>query len=226
MAKVKVTMKPREIRAFDGEPFEVRAAPDAPTRIEGYAVVFGKPSNGEMIKRGAFAATLKTGRDIKAYWSHDSSKPLGRIGNGTLKLEEDSYGLRAEIVPNAATSWGKDALASVERGDVTGMSFAFVPVVEESALIDGEHIRVLKEVALFEVSPVASPWYPDTTAEAREDETETEAETAASLPDEPMEAKSTDAIAQSDLRRERMLRLAEQETVQWTLTQSWRNAPG
>jgi len=158
--------KIRETRAF-----ELRAGGDDGTvsRIEGYAAVFNTVSYGEMISPGAFTKTLAEQRDIRAYWSHDAngSQVLGRTTNGTLTLREDERGLWCEIHPNVETTWGRSALASVARGDVNQMSFGFAPVKESYEKIDGEDVRILKEVRLYEVSPVAEPWYPTTDAAAR-----------------------------------------------------------
>ncbi len=156
----------RQIRRMG---FEVRAdSAETPTKIVGYAAVFGQVAYGEMIQAGAFSKTLSEGRDIKAYWSHQMSHVLARRENGTLRLEEDAHGLKVEIKPNPDTTWGRDALGSVARGDVTQMSFGFWPVNSEWRDIDGQRVEVLTEIRLFEVSPVAEPWYEGTAAEARE----------------------------------------------------------
>ncbi len=140
-----------------------------PTKIVGYAAVFNEVSYGEMIAPGAFTKTLTEQRDIKAYWSHDAngSQVLGRTTNGTLVLREDDRGLWCEITPNLDTEWGRSALASVARGDVTQMSFGFAVVRESYEDVGGQKVRVIKEVKLYEVSPVAEPWYPTTEAVAR-----------------------------------------------------------
>jgi len=156
----------RETRSF-----EVRAIDEAavaPSKIAGYAAVFDYEAHGEVIRKGAFTRSLQSGRDIKAYWSHENDQVLGRTGNGTLLLREDEYGLYCEIHPNLATTWGRDALAAVARGDVVQMSFAFVPIEERwSKDKNGEPLRELIDVELFEVSPVAEPWYSATLIEAK-----------------------------------------------------------
>ncbi len=122
----------------------------------------------EEILPGAFARTLRE-RDQVALWSHDRSKPLGRRSTGTLRLEDTPRGLRIEIVP-PETSWGRDAMISVERGDVGQMSFGFtVPqggdMWRERA---GRVTRSLVDVDLLEVSPVAFGAYPKSQAATRE----------------------------------------------------------
>lgn len=138
------------------------------TQIVGYAAVFNSLERGEVIKPGAFRRSLKEGVDVRAYWQHDSAQPLGRIGNGTLVLKEDKRGLWCEITPNPETSWGRDALASVGRGDVAGMSFGFMIREAGEVVQDGKRVVVLKDLDLREVSPVSEPWYEATEAAARD----------------------------------------------------------
>ena len=152
-----------EVRADEGE--------QAAAKIAGYAAVFGQQSVllygqfREVIERGAFAGDL-TG-DVRALWNHDTNMPLGRTKAGTLALEEDAHGLRVEIDP-PATSWGRDAVESIRRGDVDQMSFGFDVVDDDWAqLDDGTLVRTLRKVKLYEVSPVVFPAYPQTAVSVR-----------------------------------------------------------
>ncbi len=155
-------------------PIEIRAedAVSAPT-LTGYAAVFDQLSVQlygqfrERIARGAFQASL--GTDVRALWNHDTNLPLGRTKAGTLKLDEDAHGLRVEITPPDTTA-GRDALESIRRGDVDQMSFGF-DVLEDAwdQEEDGQLIRTLHKVRLYEVSPVVFPAYPQTTVSARAD---------------------------------------------------------
>lgn len=151
---------------------ELRAGGDEEPKISGYAAVFNSRSLDlggfrEVILPGAFSKTI-TERDQHAFWQHDSSRPLGRRSAGTLALQEDEAGLRAEIVP-PSTSWGHDALKSIQRGDVTQMSFGFRVVKDRFFTADDDvEVRELVEVELFEVSPVSQPAYEDTVAQVRD----------------------------------------------------------
>lgn len=164
-------MDPKQIQRREFR-LEVRASDESnkPKKIVGYAARFNETYHNERIAPGAFTKTLREQEDIKAYWSHDGfgSKVLGRTKNGTLSLTQDDTGLYVEIEPNLDTDWGRSALASVSRGDVDQFSFGFLPVKVDRETIDGEDVDVLREVRLFEVSPVAEPWYPTTSAEARQ----------------------------------------------------------
>jgi HK97 family phage prohead protease len=161
-------MENQEYRVIrDGE---LRAAGDL--RVTGYAAVFDTPSLPigenrrrftEQVRKGAFTRTIRED-DIRALFSHDDSKILGRTKARTLMLSEDNVGLHADIrLPN--TTLGKDVHESVRRGDVTGMSFRF-SVRQENWSHSGEQ-RELLDVQLAEISLCAFPAYPATTAEAR-----------------------------------------------------------
>ncbi len=167
-------MSNKEIRTFTVQGMEIRKDEEEPTKITGHAAVFdqlSKPMWGfrEQIRKGAFAETLKTA-DVRALWNHNSDKVLGRTKSGTLTLREDETGLHVEIEP-PDTSWARDAIASIERGDVDQMSFAFRTEKQEWDESDPENvIRTLVQLDLNDgdVSPVTYPAYPQTDVSARE----------------------------------------------------------
>lgn len=147
---------------------------DKPAQIVGYAAVFDKLSVEmwgfrEQIAKGAFAKSLSNGDDVRALWNHDPAYVLGRTAAGTLALAEDDTGLRVEITP-PDTELARGFLASIERGDVSQMSFGF-RVLADDWSIDGDeqYIRTLLDVKLYEVSPVTFPAYPDTSVAMRSD---------------------------------------------------------
>jgi HK97 family phage prohead protease len=150
-----------ERRAY---PAELRAKG---RRLTGYAAVFGVETRigdfTESIIPGAFSTTLAARKDVLALVDHDAGRVLARTKSGTLRLSEDMTGLAFDLdVPD--TSYGRDVLELVSRGDAGGMSFAFVPVDEK--WIDDR--RELRAVDLAEVSVVSSwPAYPETVVQAR-----------------------------------------------------------
>jgi HK97 family phage prohead protease len=150
--------------------FELRQAENGDgMTFTGYAAVFNAPSQPlpfiERIAPGAFKRSLKARNDIKLLWNHDTGAVLGSTRAGTLKLEEDSYGLRVTAtLPD--TSLGKDVRTLVQRGDVSAMSFGFsVPANGDSWNTDGTE-RTLRSVRIHEVSIVAFPAYEQTAGTA------------------------------------------------------------
>lgn len=170
-----------EIRVIEPEELEVRQLDGQAPIIAGYGVVFNSWSEVMTDSRGrkfrervvstTFDRVLKSGVDIRALWSHDRSKPLGRLRNGTLRLTKDARGIRLEIDP-PPTTWGTDAVESIRRGDVAGMSFAFVINDANGDTWsrggpDGIAERTLLDADLLEFSPVTEPAYPATSVSVR-----------------------------------------------------------
>lgn len=154
------------------EPLEIRAGTETePTTISGYAIKFNSETKiggyfREVIRPEAVPDDIQA-QDIRALWNHNSDFPLGRTKNDSLKLEKDEKGLRFTITP-PETSWGKDALESVKRGDVSGMSFGFFTKKDRWTEETGKTpLRELLAIELLEVSPVTFPAYPSTSASAR-----------------------------------------------------------
>jgi HK97 family phage prohead protease len=150
--------------------FELRAVENGDgMTFTGYAAVFNSPSEPlpfiERIAPGAFKRSLKARNDIKLLWNHDTGSVLGSTRAGTLKLEEDNYGLRVTaVLPD--TNLGRDVRTLVQRGDVNAMSFGFsVPAGGDSWNAEGTE-RTLKSVRIFEVSVVAYPAYQQTAGTA------------------------------------------------------------
>lgn len=152
---------------------ELRAAGDRQSpRLVGL-IPFNKPSSDlggfvEIIRPGAFTRSLRSGPDPLALVAHMPHLILGKRSAGTLKLAEDDRGLAFQIdLPQ--TMAAADLLVSVERGDVTGASFAFtVPAGGENWSVAGDMaIRELTDVDLYEVTVTAQPAYPDATVARR-----------------------------------------------------------
>lgn len=160
-----------ERRELNFDDMELRAEGDGMT-FRGYALKFNSWSQDlggfrEIILPGAVTRTLKSRNEIKAFVNHDTNLVIGSTRAGTLRLTEDGRGLLAEIdLPD--TSYGRDLAISVQRGDVSGMSFGFhVPKGGDQWNADFTE-RTVSEIALHEVSPVTGfPAYRATTASVR-----------------------------------------------------------
>ena len=131
--------------------------------VTGHAAIFGQLSEDlggfkEKIKVGAFDGVLKN--DVRAFFNHDPNFLLARTTSGTLKLAVDKVGLSYSFeVPD--TTAGRDLVISMERGDITQSSFAFMVEKDSWSEKDGQEIRTIEKVGrLFDVSPVSIPAYP------------------------------------------------------------------
>lgn len=151
---------------------ELRAEGDNKPVIRGYAANFNVLSEElgwfrEMIHPGAFKKTINDGADVRSLFNHDPNFVIGRRKSATLTLKEDERGLYTESIPNPDVSWAKDLTATVKRGDVDQMSFAFQTIKDEWRTVDGKKVRDVYEVKLFDVSVVTYPAYTQTNAHVR-----------------------------------------------------------
>jgi HK97 family phage prohead protease len=147
---------------------ELRIGLEGDRKIRGTAIAFNSMSLDlggfrEVIRPEAVERTLREGLDVRALVDHDSGKIIGRIKAGTLALHRTRRGLEVVIDP-PNTSYARDLLESVERGDISGMSFGFrvAPNGEEWRQEDGEHVRYVSDMTISEVSVVGFPAYPAT----------------------------------------------------------------
>ena len=161
-----------ETRRVNVNEFEIRDAMEGDgSTFVGYGAVFNSPSQPlpfiERIAPGAFSRSLRSRNEIKLFVNHDTSRVLASKRAGTLRLAEDSHGLRVEAdLPD--TTDGRDMAVLLKRGDVDSMSFGFsVPKGGDSWSDDGQQ-RELREVRLHEVSIVTGfPAYEATSASVR-----------------------------------------------------------
>lgn len=146
--------------------FDVELRAEVRGRVmSGHASVFGQlaslPSHYEMMAPSAFDSVLSNPEtDVRALVNHDPMFLLGRQSSGTLRVSVDSVGLPFEVdLPN--TSYANDLREVVERGDLTGASFAFLPDLDEwSQAPDGRQMRTHISVGkLLDVSAVTYPAY-------------------------------------------------------------------
>ena len=112
--------------------------------VEGYAVVFGVRSVNltpwssdrevyEIMEPGSITQDLLSRSDVVLTAFHNNQMILGRwrMGKGTLTLELDQRGLKIRCTL-AETATADELLAAIERGDITGMSFAFTADEEDN----------------------------------------------------------------------------------------------
>lgn len=164
-----------ERRALTLTGIEVRADnADETIGFKGHAAMFesrtwiGPKKWGffEQVARGAFTRSI-TDHDVRFLINHDPNLVLARNTSGTLNLSEDSQGLAVDA-DLARTSYGNDLAISLQRGDITQMSFAFEVLAEKwEELEDGNELRTVTEAKLWDVSAVTYPAYDDTDASLR-----------------------------------------------------------
>lgn len=101
---------------------------------------------GDVVRRGAFAASLGAGRAVPLLWQHRPGVVIGAIET----LAEDARGLRvvARVTHPAAAGL-------VARGALTGLSFGYRVTAAR-----GANPRELLALDLAEVSLVAMPMQP------------------------------------------------------------------
>jgi hypothetical protein len=166
-----------QVRTIPAEGLEVRAGEDGKQKtLTGYGIVYNRETHlwrdmYEVIRPGAASEFLKTNPDIKCALNHRPSNYLfGRTKSGTMKIEEDERGVKYTTIPPDA-QWAKDAMASIERGDIDGSSFTFSVKPQDEKLTQRDDGTFLREIFKFsrigEMGPVTDPAYLDTTAEAR-----------------------------------------------------------
>ena len=152
----------REVRA--GIPAEIRQDGDG-IKVEGYAAVFNEETDiggyfREIIKPGAFKDAI--GRDDVVFLINHEGLPLARTRSGTLRLTEDSHGLKIETTLDAEDPDVKSISGKMKRGDLDKMSFAFYPDIQEWDESGDTPLRTISRASLYDVSIVTTPAYDGT----------------------------------------------------------------
>lgn len=152
-----------EIRG--GIPAEIRADDDGTIRVSGHAAVFNQEADiaglfRERIEPGAFRDAI--GRDDVVFLVNHEGLPLARTRSGTLRLEEDSIGLRMETELDPDDPDVRAIVGKMRRGDLDKMSFAFMPERQEWDDTQDPPLRTIQQASLFDVSVVTNPAYEGT----------------------------------------------------------------
>lgn len=122
-------------------------------QFEGMASVFGSMVDAycpTVIHPGAFMKTLqeRTSR-VKVLWQHNPDWPIGL----PVILEETPVGLRMRA-QMSKTALGNDAMTLIRDGVVDELSIGFDPIKFDFEQVNGEEVRNIRELRLWEVSPV------------------------------------------------------------------------
>jgi HK97 family phage prohead protease len=142
--------------------------------VVGYAALYDSPTTlgwyEESIAPGAFDDVMQD--DVRCLFNHDPNFVLARSqkGQGTLKLELDSKGLRYSYT-TPDRQFAKDLQDMILTGDVSQSSFSFRVKLAEWTYAEGpgemDKRRITKLERLYDVAPVTYPAYADTSIAKR-----------------------------------------------------------
>lgn len=151
---------PFEVDEKDGVNVEER-------RIKGYFAVFGNFDGKDIIDKGACKKTLREqGHRIKSFWIHDFHEPIGKpdelkevprskLPQKLLDRAPDATGGLYADLKISRTRRGDEALILAKDGVLDEGSIGFDTMKEEwLEHEDGGEVRHIKELRLFDVSPV------------------------------------------------------------------------
>ena len=134
--------------------FQIKAVAEDGT-FSGYASVFGvEDSYSDVVIKGAFTKTIaryeSKGTFPKLLWQHKMDEPIGIY----TKMFEDDIGLFVEGKLLLDVQRAKEAHTLMKAGALDGLSIGYDVKDFE---IQGDSVRLLKELELFEVSIVTFP---------------------------------------------------------------------
>jgi len=175
--------------------FEVKATDDEAMTFEGLSSTWDLDLGGDMIQRGAFARTLDHWRSsskiIPLIDQHSYGSVRSVVGKMTdAKETEEGLWTKWQILDTAD---GMEVYARLKGGFVDGLSIGY-RVIGDAPIENG--VRMIKEVALEEVSAVIWPMNPGARVQAvkaaLQHMTEEEIKELGVLPEDPAPAKEAD----------------------------------
>ena len=168
-------MNKREVRFL---PVELKAESTAQGQeINGYPIVFEQETDLGFCREVIDGGSMGDGsvlRDVALLANHDFGMiPMARSRrnneNSTMKLTPDQHGVAMRaMLDTEGNPKAKEAYSAVNRGDITGMSFAFIVNEERWTDLDSEKPlrRIMSFSRIFEVSLVTNPAYEGTSVQA------------------------------------------------------------
>jgi len=130
-------------------PLDVKAG-EKPGTFEGYGAVFGnRDRDGDIVARGAFAESLKSGMPV-LLWQHDQKAPIGRFDD----VREDDKGLYVKG-RLSMSGRGEEAYELLKMGALDGLSIGFV--TKEASRDPASATRTITKADLMEISLVTFP---------------------------------------------------------------------
>ena len=116
----------------------------------------------EKISAGAFGRAVSRAKEVRLMFNH--KRDIGGTADGTLKLSEDSIGLKAQAVIT-----DPEAVEAGKRGELRGWSFGFTDAKDRwEDVSEGLQRRTIDDLDLQEVSILSvTPAYVGTSVELR-----------------------------------------------------------
>jgi len=128
-------------------------------------IAYNKESSGlpwtETIAPGAFTDALKADADVLLLRDHKQESLLARTLSKTLVLEDTPIGLKFTANLSSNNSVALDTIDSIERKDLTGVSFGFSANKDEWSEDGTGVMRTLLSVHLYEISVTSFAAFPD-----------------------------------------------------------------
>ena len=168
-------MNKREVRFL---PVELKAESTAQGQeINGYPIVFEQETDLGFCREVIDGGSMGDGsvlRDVALLANHDFGMiPMARSRrnneNSTMRLTPDQHGVAMRATLDTENNpKAKEAYSAVSRGDITGMSVAFIVNEERWTDLDSEKPlrRIMSFSRIFEVSLVTNPAYEGTSVQA------------------------------------------------------------
>ena len=142
--------------------FEVKEVNEEEGTFTGYAATFSKSpdSYGDIIDQGAFKKTLKEqGKRVKILWNHNTMEPIGK----PIEMSEDENGLLVKGKLSLGVQRAREVLSLMKDDVINEMSIGYDTITEKIEEAGINSIRHLKEVKLWDVSPVTFAANPEAT---------------------------------------------------------------
>jgi HK97 family phage prohead protease len=130
--------------------------------IKGHAAAFTKDRVEDIIEKGAFLGTLKEhtargNRQIRMKFQHKRDEIIG--GFPVSLAREDEKGLFVEGHINLEVQRGREVFSLAKQGVLEDMSIGFIIPQggQEFIEVDGDRVRLIKQIDLREISIVDEP---------------------------------------------------------------------
>lgn len=131
---------------------------DSDGQISGYGSIFNNVDHGgDIMLPGAFKQSCEKLRlsdgKLKMLWQHDPSQPIGVWDS----VREDEKGLRVQGRILSAVARGKEAIALLKAGAISGLSIGYKTDKCDYRTTDRGTFREIVEASLWETSLVTFP---------------------------------------------------------------------